>query len=341
MFKQIPIIITIIFLISLFLPKLVFAESENILYFSYPKDSLSVGEEVEVKVKLNTGSQPINTVSAVIYCTDEMELINFSKENSIFLFWPEEPRHIKDEKTGNHKISFSAGLPNPGFTGRDAEILIIKLRAIKEGELKFNFERTDILANDGKGTKLESYGKDLAFNIKKEGQGFKSETMVYSKTHLNQDYWYNNDSPEFKWILAENIDSVSFVLDEFNNTEPDNLSEGKMNLTGYQGLREGVWYFHIKFFNGENWSDAEHFKIKIDKNPPLPFGIALDNKGDLTNPSPTIYFEARDELSGIEHYEVRIGDKTVGYSPAGSSFKLQNQSPGTYSVAIIARDKAA
>ncbi|GAI35186.1 unnamed protein product, partial [marine sediment metagenome] len=42
---------------------------------------------------------------------DKLEVLNISKENSIFTLWPEEP--IFSNSAG--EISFSGGTPHPGF----------------------------------------------------------------------------------------------------------------------------------------------------------------------------------------------------------------------------------
>lgn len=80
----------------------------------------------------------------------------------------------------------------------------------------------------------------------------------------------------------------------------------------------------------------------VDTEPPLPFEIIFDNEGDPTNPQPLLYFETTDELSGMSHYEIKIGEKDFLRVEVGKTtpFRVPNLIPGTYLVTVRAFDKA-
>lgn len=80
----------------------------------------------------------------------------------------------------------------------------------------------------------------------------------------------------------------------------------------------------------------------IDTTPPEPFEITIDNEGDPANPQPLLYFETKDDLSGISHYEIKIGtgDTFKVFEGESNPFRLPLQSPGTHKIIIKAIDKA-
>ena len=165
---------------------------------------------------------------------------------------------------------------------------------------------------------------------------------VSSPTHPLSDKWYSRSSSKFQWTPPSGIIGVSTALNEKSVFDPGNISEGVFNSKTYETMADGVWYFHIKLQNNIGWGNITHFKIQIDTQPPHPFEITIDNEGDPTNPGPLLYFEAKDDISGISHYEVRIGvgDVFSVVEVQTNPFRLPNQAPGTHSLTIRAVDRA-
>ena len=87
---------------------------------------------------------------------------------------------------------------------------------------------------------------------------------------------------------------------------------------------------------------AEKIPKIVDTEPPLPFEIIFDNEGDPTNPQPFLYFETKDELSGMSHYEIKIGEKDFFKVEIGKTMPLRMPllTPGTYLIIVRAFDKA-
>jgi len=79
-----------------------------------------------------------------------------------------------------------------------------------------------------------------------------------------------------------------------------------------------------------------------DTEPPRPFEITIDNEGDPTNPAPLLYFQTKDDKSGINHYEVKIGDEEIIKVEKGKTipFRLPLQLPGVYTIIVKAIDNA-
>ncbi|MCK4782024.1 hypothetical protein KAS79_03850 [Candidatus Parcubacteria bacterium] len=83
-------------------------------------------------------------------------------------------------------------------------------------------------------------------------------------------------------------------------------------------------------------------KIKIDTEPPEPFEIIVDNEGYPANPHPLLYFEAKDDDSGINHYEIKIGEQDILtlMEPQANPYKIPLQEPGVYTLEVKAIDNA-
>jgi hypothetical protein len=80
----------------------------------------------------------------------------------------------------------------------------------------------------------------------------------------------------------------------------------------------------------------------IDTKPPLPFEIEVKME-DPTDPQPVLFFETKDELSGIEYYELTIGQGEpfqVRGITKENPLKLPPQAPGKHLVVVRAFDKA-
>ena len=87
--------------------------------------------------------------------------------------------------------------------------------------------------------------------------------------------------------------------------------------------------------------EVERPTTVVDNQPPYPFEILVDNEGDPTNPSPLLYFEAKDDLSGIGHYEIKVGENSFTAKPGETMpWRIPFLPPGSYRVSVKAFDKA-
>jgi len=167
--------------------------------------------------------------------------------------------------------------------------------------------------------------------------------VIYSSTHLDPAKWYSNNSPSFSWDLPLDATGVSLKLDEKANSDPGPLSDGLLKSKDFQGAGDGIWYFHIKFKNKYGWGQTTHRKVLIDTGPPKPFEIKIERENE-TDPRPVLHFETVDETSGIEYYELKIGEgelfpvntEELKHNP----YKMPFQAPGKYAIEVKAFDKA-
>ena len=334
--------IGLIFLFGFCLIRFVQAD-ETSLSLKPSSESFQVGKVFPVKLIVDANGQSINAVHAdIIFPADKLEVVDVSKENSIFSFWPEEP-HISDSK-----ISFSGGLPNPGFIGI-GEVITVNFRAKKEGPVNLEIGEGKVLANDGLGTNILVFIKEAKYSLYKEifseeiySVPLTNQSFLFSPTHPNPEEWYSNNNPHFQWELTPETKGVSFVLDNNAETVPGTISEGIINSKTFENIQDGIWYFHFRINDKNGWSETYHLKIRVDASPPHPFGVIIDNFGDPTNPNLNLYFETKDDTSGIGYYRFRINEEKFSELMLAqiNPFSLAGLLPGKYKITVRATDLA-
>ena len=120
-----------------------------VLILTPQTEKVYVGETLSATLVLDTPDKPVNMVEVkIIFPTDKMEVTSLSKIDSIISLWVEEPAY--SNATGT--ITFSGGLPTPGFKGRAGKLLNITFKVKDAGEALINIEDAAVLANDGLGT---------------------------------------------------------------------------------------------------------------------------------------------------------------------------------------------
>lgn len=121
------------------------------LSVSSASSAVRVGDTVVVKVLVNAGGQAINTAEGTLqFPSDLLQAVSISKSSSIFSIWVEEPSF--SNQTG--KVSFSGGLPSPGYQGNGGTVLSVSFRAKRAGTAAFSLANATVRANDGLGTNV-------------------------------------------------------------------------------------------------------------------------------------------------------------------------------------------
>jgi len=329
---------------------------EASFYVLPSKGSYKVGETFSVNVLISTEGSSINATEATIHFSPEiLNVQEISKQNSILSLWTQEPVFSNSKGT----IIFGGGLPNPGFAGKSGKIITILFKAKSLGAAQVSFGQEKILANDAWGTDIFSGSTGGTYfidvpetevpEIPKEPEPEPGEEgrvptapKVSSSTHPFSDKWYSNNAPEFEWKNPQGIIGVSTLFDQKPVSDPGNISEGAFGSKTFENVEDGIWYFHVKLQNNIGWSKISHFKIQIDTSPPEPFEIIIDNEGDPTNPHPILYFKAKDQFSGVSHYEIKIGqgDFFSLVEVQTNPYQLPYQNPGKYALEIKAVDMA-
>jgi hypothetical protein len=326
------------------------------LSFSPSSGSYNIGQTFNVSIYVSSADQAMNAASGVItFSTDKLQITSLSKTSSIVSLWVQEPSFSNTNGT----VNFEGIVLNPGFQGNSGKIIIITFKVKAAGTASLSISSGSVLANDGQGTNiLQSLGS-AQFILKSTSvteppasesttpatkKGVPNAIQIQSSTHPDPNNWYQNTNPKFTWNLSEDITKIAFVLDQKASTVPAKAADQLITSYQYQDLKEGVWYFHLQAKNALGWGSVSHFRVQIDKTPPESFKISIDNNGDETNPQPYLSFETRDALSGIDHYEIQIGDqpiiKVLPQEIKNGKYQIPITAGNTYQLIVKALDKA-
>lgn len=344
------ILLTVAFLIT----GPAFASAAN-LDFSEPSNYYEVGNTFSLRVLVTGANQPVNAVSGVIsFPKDKIEVISISKTSSVVNLWVQDPSFSNIDGT----VTFEGIILNPGFTGESGRIIAVNFKAKKDGLASINFLSGSVLANDGKGTNVLNNLGNAQINISALAPittkrlpvvtvpvGTAAIPKVTSPTHPDPSKWYANADITFQWDnMPKDAVDVSFVLD----THPLSTTEkvrGVINTYTYKDIEDGVWYFHIKYKNQNGWGQTANFAVQIDTQKPKPIVLSFPHGASSLDNRPVALFNTTDSLSGIDHYEVKIGDKHSyqllpdAIAPS-NPYVIPPQEPGVYSIKVVAYDKA-
>ncbi len=326
------------------------------LYLSPASGQYATSSIISAKIYVNSGGEAVNAIeSSIKYPADILAVKSISKSSSILQLWPKEPSFSNESGF----VSYSGGVTAPGFTGTGIT-LTINFLAKKEGEASVYFSSAVVLAADGRGTNVLGSKTGAVYSIKaptvpvkpkesekplekekKKGE-MPGEVGITSSTHPIQDQWYNINNASLNWKVLPEYSRESFEFNQNPDIVPDQVSEEIVDSKTYEGVNDGIWYFHLRFKNNEGWGEVSRYKIQIDTTPPKDLIARIDNGGDLTNPQPAIFIEVKDDLSGISHYEIKIenGEFLTATPSEVNPLILPFQMPGTKNINLTAYDRA-
>lgn len=295
------------------------------LYLSPGSGSKYVGEKFYVFVYVGADAS-VNTFDVYV-TTSNFTVTGFSVAGSICKLYPSQPSYTPNS------AHFQCGLPTPGFSGSGGYIGSVVVKGNSQGTAKVSIDSgSKVLANDGFGTNILSSLGTATFTILPPPTAAPSVT---SSTHPDSDKWYKNKDVSLSWSGAGSEFSYSF--DQSADTVPDQVSEGTEKDKTYEGVTDGIWYFHIRVKGSGGWSAATHFRVQIDTTPPEPFTPEAEPKKDAQK-RPFISFVTTDATSGVDHYEIKIDDGV--WTTAQSPYQLPRISSGKHKIVVKAADKA-
>lgn len=330
------------------------------LYLFPPSGTYQVGQTFAVSVRLASGETAVNAAeAALVFNPAELQVVAISKTGSVFDLWTSDP--VFSNAAGT--INFGGGTKK-GLTGSAGTILAVNFKAKANASAQVNFSSGSILAADGKGTNVlagmngghytlspvitipapEKVSSQSEQNVT-AGVGVPLAPIVSSGTHPDPAKWYANNDPQFSWELPEGITQIRMAFDQNPASPPVTVLSPSTAEKNLADLKDGAWYLHIQFQNNIGWGAILHRKFLIDTQPPSTPEIKVDNQGGPTNPSPTLIFSANDSLSGVQRYEIRIGEgDSVGIAPTHKtgpeSYQPPAQAPGKHVVILKAIDAA-
>lgn len=119
------------------------------LFLSPSSNSVTAGDVVRVRVLVNSGGEAVNTSEGTLqFPTDMLDVVSVDKSASIFSIWVDEPSFSNQLGT----VSFSGGLPSPGFSGVSGTAVTVVFHAKRSGTASLSLSGASVRANDGLGT---------------------------------------------------------------------------------------------------------------------------------------------------------------------------------------------
>ena len=325
------ILLTVFTFSFLFFPSL--SKATN-LYLMPQSQTVYQGDSFIVELRINTEDEEINAVEiGLTFPVDLLEVVDFSKGNSILTLWLAKPKIQKGE------IIFLGGIPG-GFNGEGLLAKITFLgKEIDKSEISFK-EISQVLLNDGLGTPAKLSLSEGNYEIILRPEGL---PQISSETHPDQNKWYNNSTFHLRWDLIEGIE-YSYLLSYDPLSEPDEIPdkpEGELIWMGdmeYKGLEDGIYYFTLRQkLPDEDWSKKITYRAMIDTTIPEPFELKTGKAPLVFEGKYFLSFAAQDKMSGIDYYEIKEGkgDWKIAQSP----YLLENQSLAK-KIIVRAYDKA-
>ena len=179
------IVFTIFFIINLFLTNKVFAAT---LTLTPSKESLGIGEQFYIDLMLDTGDEPVNTISGkILFPSENVSFVRAEDGKSIVNLWVEKP----EQK--NNEISFT-GVMLGGFNGvidpfnQRVKLpgLIIRLvfEAKTKSEIHFSSSVFSLSKHDGLGTEIQAPSVDCKIIISDVFNHYNYENSVASDPEL-------------------------------------------------------------------------------------------------------------------------------------------------------------
>ncbi len=356
--KKIIIISIVIFLTSFWLP-VIFDNTAQAagatLFLSPGSGSYSLGKSFSVKVMVNSGGGVgINAAEGEIHYNPAYLLVtSLSQAGSIFNLWTTNPTYSNTDG----KVTFGGGSPS-AYKGNAGSIFSITFTAKKTGDTDVTFTSGIVLAADGKGTNVFSGFGQGKYTITEEQKTTappeeKPQTgpkgilpplpEISSPSHPDGTKWYADNNPEFDWKIISDLTGVSYNITS-DPADPGNKSIGVTETKKFEEVADGEQYFNIKYQNKYGWGQTAHKKFMVDVTPPIPFDITIDNGGDPTNPVPKLKFRTDDVTSGIDYFDITVGDQKIKAAPTDiikqGYYQPDPLAPAKYDVSIVAVDRA-
>ncbi|MDP3057581.1 MAG: cohesin domain-containing protein [bacterium] len=331
---------------------LIFSDRTNAagasLYLSPASGTYNIGETFKISIKLDSGGSVINAADGVLSFNPEgLSVVSISKTGSAFNLWTTEPAFSNSAGS----IIFGGGTTT-NFSGASGTIVAITFRAKDSGKHSVNFSSGSILASDGKGTNILSGMASGVYVINPRATDLPlKETSisavnntpkapnVFSSTHPDQSRWYSNENPKISWDLEKDITGVNLLVDQSAVSIPAKRYKEPLSEKQLEEIGNGVSYFHVQLCNKFGCGGVAHFKLQIDTIKPEAFEIKIKEGEKTSNPHPTIAFETKDVPSGINYYQVKIGE-TDWVETRGAEYRLSDQPWGKRTIIVKAVDKA-
>lgn len=333
-----------------------------VISISPASTKVSAGNIISLRVLVSTAGQAINNAEGIIHFPpDLLNVVSVSKSSSIFSLWIEDPTFSNTDGT----VAFNGGAPNPGYTGSGGEVLSVVFMAKKSGVASLVLSDSAVRANDGLGTNVLSgqTGASLSISsnetvpeavpdkvdIKTDDQNMATECTAGPKLAINSptnkpDTWVASKNSSFDWSLPDGATAVQTSLSAKDNSTPSVSYVPPIDSKDIQNTPDGVWYFNLRYKTDGCWSDIARYKLKIDAVGPTDLQAKVSAGNDTDN-QPKVSLSAKDNLSGVDHYDIFVDDNSdaihvLAKDLSGGQYVLNGISTGQHNLKVKAFDLA-
>ena len=324
--------------------------SDAVLYLSPGIGEYSIGSTFDINVFINTAGDPVNATQArVVFSPEELRVVGVDKTESILGSWTQMPAFSNEDG----EVSF-AGSTDESYVGETGHVLTITFEALKNVQTEISFlGGAAILADDGLATNIltemragiylltPSQSTPEAVEIKTASTS-KQITELISVTHPDSEVWYNEKDVFFSWGLTSDVESLRLLFDDSENSLPFvNYGDRLITEKNIKDVEDGVWYFHVQTYNGEEWSGVVNKQVNIDTTAPASLVIKETAREDLSDPAVSFSFIAVDDSSGVVKFETKIDDgEWLEEELVDGLFKPGAVTSGDHNLSVRAYDAA-
>ena len=331
--------------------------------------SYSSGQTFTINVRAVPNGDSINAVESTLTFNQNVLNVESVSKGPAFSLWTTEPTFSNSAGT----VTFGGGSPSP-FTS-PSNILTVTFRTVAEGSGTVGFSNTSILAADGRGTDVFANAQTGAYAVSaastptpaptpeptpapQDNSDDSEEAIIFgdpprppeigSQVFLDQSTWYSDTSGLFTWTLPFDVDAVAIEISDSEDNRPeeneDNIIDPPVEEFAVTSdlVADGVQFVSINYRNQVGWGTPTNRRLQIDTTAPEPFVVNVTPSNEQSG-FPLLNFEAKDETSGIDYYEMTIADREpIRITPdeARLGYLLGELEDGTYTVKVVAFDMA-
>ena len=322
------------------------------LEISPSSGTYGVGQTFTATIQVLPDGEDVSAVEATLrFNPSIMSVVSLSKNDSPISLWTAEPTFSNTSGV----IEFGGVSPAP-MTG-PTELLSITFETLLEGTGEITFTNVSVLAPNGRETDATENSDSAPFtviaNTAKPDEvtlpaDVEGPPQVVSEIFVDPELWYRETEGRFTWALPRDVTAVAVEITDDPDSDPEQNEEAIYEppisefTVSPEIIQDGIQYVSVSFQTEEGWGATTNRKLQIDTTEPEPFNISV-LPGVSSSSFPLLRFEAQDETSGVDYYDMIIGDsrpvKVPSYE-ARIGYPLAGLEDGIYEVRILAVDKA-
>lgn len=323
------------------------------LQFAPKEGTFSSGSEFSVKLVVDPQDATINTVDGIVkFDPSILSVSSVTKDGSVLSLWTVDPTFSNSEGT----ITFTGGATKP--VSAPGTVFTVIFKPKKAGSTNTSVTKASVLAADGKGTEVYKGAVEGSYTI---GEGKKPPPEpeptsggddgdvgikdpapdITSPTHAKSENWYSTTTAIFMWKMDSDVAAGRYSFGDKPDAKASEVLKLGETSKIFTEVKDGVWYFALELKSAFGWSETGRKMIQIDSVPPEEFTLDIDESGE----KPMFKFKTTDALSGVDRYELRIGETvavTIKEKDVAESgmYPIPPQEGGSAFVTMKAYDKA-